>query len=127
MNFRPIARGLFVCDQVTVDPATHDITLINCFTRKRVTRFPSPLLRFSVFTALTGGLGPVMMRVMVSRVVDNRVVYWRDHRAVFRDRVIETRFILRVTDVQFPDPGQYVVEILADGEWVAQTTISVSL
>ncbi len=55
MNLRPVARGLFVCDQVTVDPTTHDVTLINCFTRKRVRKLSIPSLNFAIFAALTGG------------------------------------------------------------------------
>jgi hypothetical protein len=127
MKFLPTARGLLACEQVIVQPKTNIVTLTNCFTKKRVPVFPSPPLKFAVFAALTGGLGKVIMKVMVSRLDDNRMVYSRNLPTEFRDRIIETRFVLRLTDVVFPDPGEYVVELLADGEWVAQTVIKLSL
>jgi len=66
------------------------------------------------------------MRVMVSLLSDNQLVYSRDLPVEFRDRVEEARFVLRLQQVVFPGPGQHVVELLADGEWVAQSVVNVT-
>lgn len=125
MSIRPEARGLVVCDRIDVDPNSKNVSLVNCFSRLHVGQFPSAPVNFGVYSALTGGLGRVVMRVMVSRLPDNRLAYSRDLPVEFKDRVEETRFVLRLQQVVFPEPGQYVVELLADGEWVAQSVVSV--
>jgi Family of unknown function (DUF6941) len=126
VSIPPVARGLHLCEQVIIDPGTSNVSLIRCFTRKHVPRFPTPPVRFALYATLTGGLGHVKMRVMLSRLEDNRLVYSRDLPVTFQDRVREVRFILHLSDVVFPDPGQYVIELLADGEWTAQTVIEVT-
>ncbi len=69
-----------------------------------------------------------MMRVMISRLATIMSFIPAVIRIVFRDRVIETRFVLAIDRRPvFPDPGQYVVELLADGEWVAQTVMNLSV
>lgn len=126
MSIIPQARGLIVCDRIDVDPISRNVSLINCFTRMRAGPFPSPARKFAVYAALTGGLGQVKIRVMVSRLADNRLVYSRDLPVEFRDRVEEVRFVLRLQEVVFPEAGQYVAELLADGEWVAQSVVNVT-
>jgi hypothetical protein len=125
MSIRPVARGLFVCEQVQNPPNSKNFTLVNCFNGLRVPKFPSPPTDFNVFAVLTGGLGAVKMWLMVSRLQDNQVIYSREFRVEFVDRVAEARFSLRLKNMVFPVAGQYVVELLADREWVAQTVINV--
>jgi hypothetical protein len=125
MKIPPIARGLFVCDRVEVDRKRKNVSLINCYNALHVGQFPSGPREFAIFAALTGGFGRVNMRIMVSRLTDNLLVYSRDLSVDYVDRVEEVRFILRLEGVVFPNPGQYVVELLADGEWLAQTVINV--
>ena len=109
MKMLPTARGLFVCERIEVDRQHRNVSLVNCHTGLHVGSFPSRPRQFAVFAGLTGGLGLVNMRVMVSRLSDNRLVYSRVLPVEFRDRVEEVRFVLRIEHVVFPDPGQYVV------------------
>jgi hypothetical protein len=125
MKLTPTARGLFVCERVDVDRHHRNVSLINCYTGLHVGSFPSKPREFAIFAGLTGGFGLVNMRVMVSRLSDNHVVYSGVVPVEFRDRVEEVRFILRVKNVVFPGPGIYAVELLAEREWVAQTTLNV--
>ncbi|HEX3149105.1 MAG TPA: hypothetical protein VHR66_13595, partial [Gemmataceae bacterium] len=100
-------------------------SLINCFTRLHVGKFPSSKKEIAVFAALTGGFGEVKKRVMVSRVLDNQIQYLQDFPVHFLDRVDEARLVVRVRGLVFSEPGQYAVELLADGEWIAQTVLTV--
>ena len=127
MSIRPVARGLHVCEQVIVEAGTNNVSLINCFTRRHVGTFPSPPMRLAVYALLSGGLGAVTMRVEISRLQDTKLVYHRSMVVIFEDRVSEVRYILRLTDVVFPDPGDYSVVLFADDEWVAQTRVAVAV
>lgn len=127
MSIRPVARGLQVCEQVVVEAGTTNVSLINCFTRRHVGAFPSAPMRIALYSLLAGGLGAVTMRVEISRLEDTQLVYGRSMVAMFEDRVAESRFVLRLTDVVFPAPGIYSVVLFADDEWIAQTRLAVEV
>ena len=127
MSVRPVARGLFVCEQVIVEAGSNNVSLINCFTRRHAGTFPSAPMRFAVCSLLAGGLGAVTMRLEISRIEDTKLVYRRSMVTVFEDRVQEARFVLRLTDVIFPEPGVYSVVLFADDEWIAQTRLTVAV
>ena len=121
----PVARGLFVCERVEQAEGSKNLSLLNVFARLQVRKFPSDPTEFSIFAGLTGGIGTATIRVTISRVMDNYLIYSREHRVTFLDRVAEVRVVLRLLDVGFPNAGQYSVELLADGELVAQSVIYV--
>jgi hypothetical protein len=126
MSIRPIARGLHVCEMLVTEKGTNNVSLINAFSRRHVGAFPSTPQRFGVYSLLSGGLGAVTMRVQVSRIEDPDFVYERSMVVVFEDRVQEVQFVLRLSDVVFPKPGQYSVVLSADGEWIAETRLKVA-
>ncbi|HKB04694.1 MAG TPA: hypothetical protein VKD90_20895 [Gemmataceae bacterium] len=120
---RPVARGLHVCEVVVVEAGTSNASLVNCFTRRHAGTFPSAPMRFALYSLLSGGLGAVTMKVEISRIEDTKLVYRRSMVVLFEDRVQEVRFVLRLTDVVFPEPGIYSVVLFADDEWIAQTRL----
>ena len=127
MSIRPVARGIHVCEQVVVEVGTSNVSLINCFTRRHVGAFPSAPMRFAVYSLLAGGLGAVTMTVEISRLEDTRLVYRRPMVMVFEDRVQEVRFVLRLAEVVFPEPGAYSVVLFADDEWIAQSRLGIAV
>lgn len=126
MSILPQIRGLYVCDRVEVEPSTRNVTLFACFSRRQANRFPSPPLGFTVFATLTGGFGQVKMKLMISRLTDNHQVYSRDLPVEFRDGAEEVRVVVRPHQLVFPGAGQYAIELLADGEWMAETSSACS-
>ena len=65
------------------------------------------------------------MKVEISRIEDSQFVYQRSMVAMFGDRVQAVRFVLRLTEVVFPTPGDYSVVLSADDEWIAETRLEV--
>jgi hypothetical protein len=63
MASRPVAIGMTLCDYVIVEEKTKKVSLIGAFTGMRVSRFPSDPSPFSVYAALTDGLGGHYHRV----------------------------------------------------------------
>jgi hypothetical protein len=126
MSQRPVARGLFVCEQVIVEERTHNVSLINCFTMRSVATFPTPPQPFVICALLTSGHGTIQLGVVISRLTDLGVIYRQTMPQTFDDPLQEVRFYLRVSTCSFPEPGWYEVVLLADGEPVAQTRLQIA-
>jgi hypothetical protein len=123
----PTVIGLLVCQLAVIEEQTKNVTLVNCFTKLKVERFPSELRRFTVFAALIDGAGDVTLEVVVVRLSDGDRIYERPVRLSFGDRLQEVRFIFRVTDCSFPAAGQYEIQLHADTQALAHHKIRVDV
>ncbi|HVS39112.1 MAG TPA: hypothetical protein VMS17_26370 [Gemmataceae bacterium] len=119
MSQRPMVLGLLVCEQVIVEAATHNVTLVNCFTSMKVEQFPSEARRFTIFAALAGALGDVPLAVQVNRLDTLEAVFRQTQIVRFPDKLREVRFIFRVSRCSFPVAGAYEATLAADGEPLA--------
>ena len=125
MSQRPTALGLLVCEQLIVEAKTLNITLVNCFTAKKVERFPSEPQRFTVFAALTDGQGLIGLDVVIRRLSDLRTIYRASVSQRFLDPLQEVRFWLGVTRCSFPSAGAYEISLFADRELIGQYRLTV--
>ena len=41
MSQRPVVVGLLLCESLIVEEGTHNVTLVNCFSKRKAKRFPS--------------------------------------------------------------------------------------
>jgi hypothetical protein len=123
---RPVVIGLLCCEQAIVEERTRNITLVNCFTRLKVSGFPSAPQRLVVFTALTDGLGKGTLKLVVTALDTWKDVLTQHNPIEFSDPLQEVRVLFRLTQVEFPGPGTYQITLSADDELVAQRTIHVS-
>jgi len=120
MKQRPIAIGLFVCDQVIVEEHTKNMTPVNCFTRRAVSQFPSVPISFAVFAGLTDGIGETAFEFVIYSLDDLEEIYFLTWSFRFADPRQQFRFVMRVRDCSFPSPGKYQATLSADGEELAQ-------
>jgi hypothetical protein len=114
-----------LCDYVIVEERTKKVSLIGGFTGMRVNDFPSTPSPFSVYAALTDGLGDVTIEVIVSRLDTEEEIYHFHNLVRFPDKLAKVRFHLRLTHCSFPVAGSYQFTLLADGEWLAQRRLRV--
>jgi hypothetical protein len=126
MSQRPTVIGLLLCEQIIVEEDTHNVTLVNCFTRLKVEEFPSGPQRFALFAALTDGLGDVTLDVVIVGLDNEEEVFRQARRLQFRDPLQEIRFLFRITRCAFPVAGPYEVGLLADGESLARHRFEVT-
>jgi hypothetical protein len=122
----PNVVGLTLCQQVVTDPTTHNVTLVNVFTRLRCPRFPSPPQPFVVWTTLTDGLGDATISLVVTRLDTLEEITLRRWQMQFSDPLRVIRLTLRIPAFSFAVAGEYQFSLLADGEWVGQTLLHVS-
>jgi hypothetical protein len=126
MSVRPVARGLIACEQVVIDAGTRNATLVNCFNARHFKVFPSPPFNFCLYSPLSGGLGYVKTGLAITGLRSSSVIYARDITFNFVDKIQQVRYLFRLTDLSFPEPGAYSVVLTADGEWLAETVINIS-
>lgn len=121
MSQRPVVVGLLLCESLIVEQGTHNVTLVNCFTRRKVERFPSEPQSFLVFATLTDGLGDVNLDLTIQSLADLERVYHRSRTFRFTDPLRLVHMRLRVTGCSFPISGAYEVSMSADGEPLGRT------
>ena len=71
----PVACGLFLCERIIIEEGTRYVTLVNVFTEREATDFPSDPLACAVYASLVSGRGIIPMKLSVSRLNDLSVVY----------------------------------------------------
>jgi hypothetical protein len=123
MSQIPTVIGLLLCEQIVIEERTHNVTLVNCFTRYKLDRFPSDRERFAVFAALTDGLGDIELKLVIQRLETEAEVYRASRTLRFADRLQEVRYLFRVTNCSFPAAGPYDFILFADGSELARHRI----
>lgn len=127
MSQLPVVVGLTICEQIIVEAETHNLTLVNCFSRREVETIPSEPISFVVFATLTNGAGDVPLAVQISRLDTLDEIYVREMVLRFPDPLAEVRLRLRIRDCVFPVAGLYSVFLLAKDEMVAQRRLRIFL
>ncbi len=118
---RPVAVNLILCETVIVDEQTRNVTPVNCYRRRRVARFPSEPFPFIVLAWLTDGLGEGRLQVVIQRLdtAELEAVYRASFSCRFSNPLDEVRLTIRIRDCSFPAAGINAVNLLADGELLA--------
>ncbi len=119
MTQSPTATGLFLCEQVIVEERTRNVTLVNCFSRREVETFPTEPLSFVAFALLSDGIGIITFEVVINRLDNLDEIYRAGVTYHFANRLQTFRFLLRVRDFSFPDPGFYELCVLSGSDTLA--------
>src|SRR5262249_30528874 len=124
---RPNAVGLLLCEHAVIEEKTRNVSLVNTFGRLRFREFPSPPRRFVAFALLTDGLGQGTLTLVHTRLETSEDLNRYEWPAKFVDPLHQVRAVMRLPTLSFPAEGRYQFSLLADGEWVAQCLVHVSL
>ncbi len=111
----PIAKSLGFANQKT--------DLMGIFNAIRPPQYPHLQQHFVIFAQLLGGLGQVPFYFDVCYAADNTLVHSTKARLLYfpnRDTIVQMAF---TADCLFPQPGIYLVELICNGQWVADTTL----
>lgn len=125
MTPAPKPVSLLVCEQVIEDRKSGNMTLVSLFDTRRVLRFPSARISFSVFCALTDAEGAGTMTMRILSATDHEPVFQRAYPIRFPSRLTIVRVHVRLNDVQFDSPGRYVVSLDVDREFIADAGFAV--
>jgi hypothetical protein len=79
---------------------------------------------FVVFARLAQGLGTIPFRVDIRLASSGQFIAGTlVQQLVFPDRDTIVSMVVTVKGVSFPQPGIFLVELLLDNQWVADTTV----
>jgi hypothetical protein len=120
---QPVVVGLTLCEKIIVEEGTKAISLISCLKKLNVDSFPTPPERLCLYVALTGGLGEGTMKLLVTRLETDQVIFSSKRSIQFADRLSMIRVMLRFRGLTFPEQGKYQCALWLDDEWMAQTGV----
>jgi len=123
---RPISVALVICNEVIEDKRTNNKTLVGLFNGIIVHGLPAMHPRMFIMASLTCGIGrwPLELRLVSPNnepiLKMNSVIDFTDPNAV-NDMVLELR------NIPLVEEGQYIVDVLAGTEPIAERRFFVKL
>jgi hypothetical protein len=117
---------MFLCENVIIEEKTRYVTLINCFSRRKIAHFPSVPMDFILFAVLLNGRGQVRLDTVIEDLDTSDEIDRRSNVFNFFDPKQEFRFRTRFVRYSFDKPHSYEFKLLADGEMIANTILNVS-
>ncbi len=120
----PVAKALYLRDDILSDPARGKPHLIGVLNSARVASFPHTLAKLCVFAVLVNGYGDVSCRVRIVNAHGREVVYESAEQVLrFDDRAQTRYFTLRLTQITVPAPGEFWVELFCNKRFVDDATL----
>ncbi len=125
----PVGKIVHVCDDVVADPASRKPSILNLWEVVRPPQgatFPYTLGKLCLAARMSDGQGEIRFRVDIVRADTTEVIRQRQDCAVrFTNRHRSILVVIRLGDVTFPAPGNYLVQLIAEGTFIDDQSISV--
>jgi hypothetical protein len=120
----PVAKSLYLCDG-HLGYTSRKTDLMGVFDSIRPQGgYPHVHPAFAVFARLAQGLGTIPFRVDIRLAASGQFVTGTlVQHLVFPDRDTIVNMVVTMNGVCFPQPGIFLVELLLDNQWVADTTV----
>jgi hypothetical protein len=111
---------------MTIDPDVGQMSLTGVFHTLFFGSFPSPRSPFTVYAALTDGVGEGVGKLAITRLDTNDTIYTHQRWFAFpSDRLVPVNMEIRVRACVFPVPGRYAVSLHFDDEVASERTLLV--
>jgi len=115
----PFCQALIICDLVHSDPGTQKHFLLGTFSAIRARSFPAVHHRLGLYCELTNGHGQTHISLKLSRVraeqIDGEPLGTIEADADFVDPRQTVTLAGNITNVTFPEPGEYRLFVEANG------------
>jgi len=127
-GIKPECLALIVCEGVVEDARTHNKCILNTFNSISADDFPSRHDRLAVFMSFTDGRGEMELdvKLILHDGDDEKVVVGARGPLVFPENPLDVvEMTLDLRGIVLPKPGNYALQILADGTLIRQRRIIV--
>jgi hypothetical protein len=120
----PMARGVYLCD-LQVGNANGTSDLYGVFNAIRPAGgYPHVQRTFCVYAELGSGLGHVSCWVDIYDATSGRLMRTTNvYPLHFPNRDVTVQLAIDIQGCPFPQPGVYLVELLCDNQWIADTRL----
>jgi len=126
---KPVAKMVYVCDDVVSDPQTGKVSVLNLWDTVRVPAgesFPYVLARLCVLAWWRDGLGKATTRVDLVEASSGVVIRrTKDCIVNFGARTTSVFARYKLEKCVFPAPGYYYVELYCENDFVDDQIIQV--
>ena len=126
---KPVAKCVYVCDDVIGDPSSGKVTILNLWDAVRIPPsevLPYRLGKLCVFVWWRDGFGKVTSRIDIVQASTGTIVRrTRDCLIGFERRTDSVFARYMIDDCTFPELGYYYVEMYCEGEFVDDQLIRV--
>jgi len=117
-----------LCDQVIDDRNSGKKTLVGIFNHIYANNFPARHPMLAAYVALTNGQGDVRVGIVLRREdasPDEKPLFTAGTIVKFANPNVVVELIFNVLGLTFATPGQYVVEVRADEEYIFENKFEV--
>jgi hypothetical protein len=124
----PEVLSLLLCDQIITDRITGKQSLIGLFSVIHTLRFPTHHPQLAVFASLTGGHGTVNLTIRIVDANEKRPPLVQGNGQVqFQTPLAIANLVLQFHGLTFPEPGEYRIQLLSDGELLREARLRLML
>jgi hypothetical protein len=117
----PIPLALGFCDTVWRQPATGKRFILGSINGIASTEFPAKISPLGIFADLTNGRGHPTIRMQLIDADEERPPVWEHtFTADFDSPKVIAEIDLMVGVVEFPEPGEYRLQMFSDGQFVVE-------
>jgi hypothetical protein len=122
----PVAKALYLCDNVMSDPTRTKPHLIGVLNSIRAPLFPHIVPRLGVFAQLIGGYGDVRCRIRIVNAHTHAEVYQSGEQTIrFDDRLQTKYFVMRLSQITVHGPSDYWVEFFCDDQFMDDAVLHI--
>jgi hypothetical protein len=122
----PVAKMLYVCDDVVRDPQSGKVSVLNIWETVNAKSFPHSLDKLCVFAQFRSGLGEIPFEIEIMDADTGDMIGQTMRFALFfKDRTVRHDLIGKIKPVVFPSPGTYFVTMYCNNEFVDDQPIRV--
>lgn len=126
MSQPPEVLAMILCDLVITDVETNKKSLIGLFDRVETTALPCVVHELHLYLSLTDGHGDLAVTIACAPADGGEELFRGQAEVVFSSplQVVELQFVF--PHAQFPRPGEYRFQFLADGQLLRERKFFVS-
>lgn len=123
----PYALAIGICDLVYRDRGTGKRFILGCFSALHAREFPAIHPGLGIYIDLTNGRGNVAVKVQIVDTDEELEPIWIGESEVeFKDPRMVAEIDLLVAGLRFPEPGEYRVQVFANGEFIIERRLLVN-
>ncbi len=122
---KPSVKAILICDQIIHEQGTNKKSLIGIFEDIHLLQFPANYPRIGVYVNLTDAHGKYVLEVRLLSPDGNEIGPVRTPEVDIDSPLRTCEFALQAQNIPFREPGQYEVQIFANGEFLASKTFKV--